>query len=667
MEKILSGISKGNHHLISKSKTSKALDACVASLGESQDVDRCYIFKNKKEDGILKLYYVHEWCNNNVTPYLNDPLLSGLTYDDFPGLEEKLSKDEAMYGIVKESTNELFKEIMTIQNIKSYLFTPIIYNQKFWGWIGYDNCKEEKVWHHNEVVALHTVAKNIGLRLEKDKKAKKLKKSLNLLQHHIIGTKQAVREYNIKKNKTKFSFACGELLGYNEHEINHNYDFWRKHIHPEDLKIQEKKFADFLNGKIDVYEGIMKMEHKNKNYVYIKYSGSKIKNHKDQVSKIIETYIDLSELIKSKIELLKSETKYRFLAENTSDVICQHSNLGKITYSSNSCLEILGYTSNELINKNPFNFIHQKDQSVYLNISKSNFNIKNNTLTFRFRKKNGQIIWLETMITPIKSNQVVTGYLSASRDITERVKAAQETKHALLKEKKFNDLKSKFVSMASHQFRTPLTVIYSNAELIEMKTFSTNDQCYSNIKLITNRIKAEVDRMTELMNNILIFGKHELNKTKTKIKTIDLEFFIKNIINVYFSDEEDGRHLQLIVKGDQKNIHTDETLMLHIITNLISNAFKYSKNCPEPIIELTYLPEKFKIEVIDFGIGIPKDEIQQLFTSFYRATNTTTIIGSGLGLTIVKQFTEQLQGSIELESQENKKTKFTLYFPYEQK
>ena len=107
--------------------------------------------------------------------------------------------------------------------------------------------------------------------------------------------------------------------------------------------------------------------------------------------------------------------------------------------------------------------------------------------------------------------------------------------------------------------------------------------------------------------------------------------------------------------------------MIHIITNLISNAFKYSKNCEDPILELSYLETKIRIDVIDFGIGIPKDEIKKLFNSFYRASNTATIVGSGLGLTIIKQFTKILNGSIELESTENVKTRFTLYFPYEQK
>lgn len=409
------------------------------------------------------------------------------------------------------------------------------------------------------------------------------------------------------------------------------------------------------------------MIHKNKHTLHIKYSGTKIFNKKGKLLKVVCTHINLSELIKQKNELKKSEEKYRFLAENTSDIICHHTTCGRIIYISNSAKEILEYNAEELINKNPLDYIHLHDKWNFRKETSIN-NLKSNrkTATFRFQKKDGNFIWLESIISPIIVDNNHTGYQSASRDITERMKAAQETEAALLKEKKFNDLKSKFVSMASHQFRTPLTVIYSNAELIEMKASVVNNDYHSKIISVTDRIKAEVDRMTELMNNILIFGKHELSKSKTELKPIDYTKFIENIIKVYFSNEDDGRKIKLIVNGNRKDLLTDETLTLHIFTNLISNAFKYSKNRPEPIIELTYLDSRIKIEVIDFGIGIPEDEHKQLFTSFYRATNTTTIIGSGLGLTIAKQFTEQLKGSIELESIENIKTKFTLFFPYDQ-
>ncbi|MDI1304093.1 MAG: ATP-binding protein, partial [bacterium] len=120
------------------------------------------------------------------------------------------------------------------------------------------------------------------------------------------------------------------------------------------------------------------------------------------------------------------------------------------------------------------------------------------------------------------------------------------------------------------------------------------------------------------------------------------------------------------IKGKKQVFHTDETLLTHILTNLISNAFKYSTGKSNPLLVITYLENEIEIEVTDFGIGIPENEIQYLFTSFFRASNTSTIIGSGLGLAIVKQFTVFLNGKIELKSKENFGTTIKLIFPYEQ-
>lgn len=261
-------------------------------------------------------------------------------------------------------------------------------------------------------------------------------------------------------------------------------------------------------------------------------------------------------------------------------------------------------------------------------------------------------------------NQII-GMQSSSRDISETIKAAEEMKLNLLKEKELNELKSNFISMASHQFRTPLTIIYSNAELLEIKSKMEEYKSANSVKLISNRIKNEVERLTELMNNILIFGKYESEGTKKNIKEIDFGHFINKIIETYFDNEPDGRKIRITIKGKKQKLNSDETLLIHIITNVVSNAFKYSVNRKEPKLVINYLKEKIKVEIIDYGIGIPNDEKQHLFTSFFRATNTSTIVGSGLGLTVVKQFINLLNGEIVVLSEENIGTTVLLTIPYE--
>ena len=209
-------------------------------------------------------------------------------------------------------------------------------------------------------------------------------------------------------------------------------------------------------------------------------------------------------------------------------------------------------------------------------------------------------------------------------------------------------MKSQFVSMATHQFRTPLTVISSNAELIDLKIDHFEENKSQSIACITLRIKTEVGRMTELMNNILIFAKYESQKLKKQVEPIDFNVFIKTLIDTYFDNERHECKIKIEIIGKKKPFFTDESLLVHILTNLISYAFKYSVSKSNPELVIDYYENEIEIQVIDYGIGIPEKEVKHIFTSFFRASNTSNIIGSGLGLAIVKQFTTFLKGNIEL-------------------
>jgi PAS domain S-box-containing protein len=668
MKKLLLSISQANNHLLKELSIDDALNYCVRDIGLGQDIDRCYVFKNKLEDGILRLYYSYEWCNNDVDPYIGNPELSGISYDDLPGLFSILSNDKPMFGLVKDIDNELFRNVMEMQGIKSFLFTPIFSNDSFWGWIGYDDCKTEKVWIAEEVFALHTVAKNIGLRLDKDRTIFKLESTLERFHHSMHSSNQAMWELEIESSKVVISYNWAGMLGFTNDDIKDAYDFFFKSIHPDDKSQILTNLQDFISGKSNIYEGVTRLMHKDGSYVWIKYSGLIEKNNQDVPVKIIGTHIDITELKEKEYQLKLSEEKFRFIAENSKDLICQHELDGKFLYASISSYEIMGFQPEELLNKMPLDFIHQNDAKDIQNyLATVGVNQQNGVITFRCRHKNGVYIWLETATKVIVDREKKPiGFQTSSRDITERIKADKEVKKALVKERKFNELKSKFVSMASHQFRTPLTVIYSNSELLELKLDHLGQNRNQDFNTITNRIKNEVDRMTELMDNILIFGKYETERIERKIYPICFNDFMESLIKTYFDNGTNDRSIEVQIKGKSRSLLTDETLLTHIFTNVISNALKYSVGKPRPLLIIAYLDGEIEIMVKDYGIGIPKNEMKHIFTSFFRASNTNTIIGSGLGLVIVKQFTEFLNGTITLKSKENYGTTIKLTFPYEQ-
>ncbi len=785
MNHLLKAISDANNHLIKENNINNALQECLSALGSNILVDRCYIFKNEMKDGILILNYEFEWCKENVEPFIGSPELNGLPYDAFPGLLDTLVQNLPLYGLVNEIDNALFKETMEMQGIQSYLFTPIFSNDRFWGWIGFDDCETERIWQEEEVNALHTVARNIGIRLNQDKVLSKLETTLDELNFYMKSSSQAKWEWNLKTNHITYSYNWSEILGYTIEELGSSLDVWRSKVHPDDYNEIEQQLFNYIFKKIDKYDGVVRILHKDGHYVWIKYSGIMLTDANGAPNKIIGTHIDVSEIKEKEIELAQqrneydnmvnnlaeivfktdlngnilflnkqwekitgyaiencigqnifnflnavetdlfdqeinqskvlecklidckgakigvllllsiqfdikdnkkfvlgsitdindivtlknkleiSEQKYRFIAENTSDLVVQHQFDGIIKYISNNCERITGYKPEEALEQNLCQFIHPDDirdmSEKYTNI----LNLKNEAVTFRFLKKNQEYIWFETSVKIIEdTSKKVIGVQTSSRDVTQRLKDQEEVKRAIKKQQELNDLKSGFVTMASHQFRTPLSVIYSNIELLHLKM---NKQVKKeDVETITSRITSEVDRMTELMNNILIFGENESNNLKIDIKKLHFSDFIEKLIETYFNNEKDGRKLMFEFIGTEREIETDERLLIHILTNLISNAFKYSKDCANPELKIIFTENGYKIEVIDYGIGILPDENKHLFKSFFRGSNTANIKGSGLGLIVAKQFTELLNGNIVINSS-SENTIVELEFPYYQK
>ena len=667
MNSLLLSISKANNHLLKEDSIDNALNFCISDIGAGQDIDRCYIFKNRVEDGDLKLFYVYEWCNENVVPYFGDPELNGISYDALPGLYSYLSQDEAMYGLVKDSDNELFKRVMDMQGIKSYLFTPIFSNNSFWGWIGYDDCRNEREWLQEEVYALHTVAKNIGLRLTRDSTLKVLERTSLQFNYCMLSAKQALWEFDIANNKVIISHNWAGMLGYDNDQIIDPYRFFIKKIHLNDKTSFERNLKDFIAERQPIYDGILRLKHKKGYYIWVKYSGLLEKNEEGVPIRIIGTHIDVSDIKEKEYQLKLSEEKFKFLVSNSKDLICQHEVKGNFTYVSDSSLEILGFSPETIMKKNLLDLIHPKDikniKSYYKSVIK---NKQNGVITFRVRNIKGKNVWLETATKIIvDSGNKLTGFQTSSRDITDRVRADKEIKTAMLKEKRFYELKSNFIAMASHQFRTPLTVIYSNSELLELKIKKFGEVATHQFNAMTSRIKNEVDRMTLLMDNILVFGKYESKAIEKKIEPIDFNVFIETLLETYFNAT--SYKIDVQTTGKKRLFYSDESLMVHILSNLLSNAFKYSLGQTNPLLNITYGAKEIVIEVVDYGIGIPEKDLEHLYTSFFRSSNTGTIIGSGLGLVIVKQFTEFLSGTIEITSKEHHGTTVKLTFPYEQK
>jgi PAS domain S-box-containing protein len=250
--------------------------------------------------------------------------------------------------------------------------------------------------------------------------------------------------------------------------------------------------------------------------------------------------------------------------------------------------------------------------------------------------------------------------MMVSQNITERKKAEEEMINALQKERQVNELKSRFVSMASHEFRTPLATVLSSVALIARYNKPEDEE--KRMKHI-NRIKSSVSNLTQILEEFLSLGKLEEGRVANVPETIDIQEFATDITEELQMTAKAGQSIHYSHYGVGAMVRVDKQLLRNVLFNLLSNAIKYSPENREIIFETIVKDNELEINITDHGIGIPDDDQMLIFSTFYRAQNVTNIEGTGLGLNIVKKYVELMNGEISFVSELNKGTTFTVKIP----
>ncbi len=237
-------------------------------------------------------------------------------------------------------------------------------------------------------------------------------------------------------------------------------------------------------------------------------------------------------------------------------------------------------------------------------------------------------------------------------------KSKDELSRSLEKERELGELKSRFVSMASHEFRTPLSTIQTSAYLIE-KYKTTQEQ--PNREKHLHRIISAVGMLTDTLNDFLSVGKLEEGKIQVRLAEINIQELIIQVEDEMKNTLKEG---QVIHYHHQGNPHVllDASLMKHIVMNLLSNASKFSPESAAIVISTTYSAGQLTLSVKDHGIGISNNDQEHLMERFFRGTNAGNIQGTGLGLHIMAKYAELLNGKVKCKSELNKGTEFIVKF-----
>ena len=278
---------------------------------------------------------------------------------------------------------------------------------------------------------------------------------------------------------------------------------------------------------------------------------------------------------------------------------------------------------------------------------------------YTYIRKDGTFFPVSLTITSIRNNEgKITGFMGVAIDISEREKADEDLREALDKEKELSELKSRFLSMASHEFRTPLSTVLSSTYLIEK--YTTIDDQVKREKHVQH-IVSSVNMLTDILNDFLSVGKIEEGKIQARLTQFNIQELIISIAGEIKNNLKKQQKIKYHHEGNP-DVLLDASLLKHIIMNLVSNASKFSVEGSPIEIKTICCNHNIILSVKDHGIGISKEDQKHLKERFFRGANAGNIQGTGLGLHIVSKYAELMNGTMECKSELEKGTEFIITF-----
>jgi PAS domain S-box-containing protein len=509
-------------------------------------------------------------------------------------------------------------------------------------------------------------AENITARVIAEKELLRNKEILNKIINSID---DVIWSYDLKKKEITFiSPSCKRMTGINDVDFyNKNHD-WYDFVSPEHLPLIKESDDALMAQKIEERDIVYQMEIGKP--AQIKWVRDKAKLCYNELGKPVRVdgiTFDITSVVLAEENLKLSEEKYRLISENIQDIVTILDSEGNIEYMSPSAYRLPGFSKIPSNNDNLFEFVHpdsMQEVRYFLNNLLPN---TNNQIIFKIKTANDKPFWVESIVTVLGTANVKTLLQASTRDVTAKILAEQELTKALEKEKELSMLKSRFVSMASHEFRTPLSTIRTGTELIKLfidkEANGLSTRIYGKVNEKISEILLDIDRISNLMTDILTMGKVEASRIPFNPNALCVNDFINEYIQVDAHKILNKRKVILQIPTDPIYASLDKRLITQVLQNGISNAVKYSAEDKPIEITLNKAENNVVISIKDNGIGIPESELPLVFESFFRSTNADNIPGTGLGMAIIKLFIEMHKGTVSITSTIHVGTTLTITLP----
>jgi PAS domain S-box-containing protein len=478
--------------------------------------------------------------------------------------------------------------------------------------------------------------------------------------------------YDVETQKLIYiSHACEDVLGLGaDRALNKPWETWLKRIHPHDLNQVQRAAQRPHAGR----PGLVKCRFTRPDgqVRWLLARAFPVRDANGKVCRIAGIAEDITDRQQKENWLTLLESV--IVNANDAVLITEAEPVElpgpHIVYVNDAFTRMMGYERHEVIGKTPRILQGPQTDMGTLNYVRSALKrwepVMVELINYR---KDGSPVWIELSLFPVTDTLGNYNYwVGIQRDVTARKQAEVEMQKALVQERELSELKSRFVTTTSHEFRTPLSTILSSVDLLE---FYAETQNFDRYLEHTQRIQNAALSMNRLLNDILVIERSEAHRTQLDPVDLDLRAFCVDLVEEMRLNDHGHHEIAFQIQRSDGVLdqtapmpsHMDERLLRQVLTNLLSNALKYSAPETTVIFRLHCATEQIVLDVVDQGIGVPGGDQSRLFEPFHRATNVGAISGTGLGLAIVKQSVEVHQGQVRLRSEEGRGTTVTVTLP----
>ncbi len=483
---------------------------------------------------------------------------------------------------------------------------------------------------------------------------KALLESEERFQHVAESAGDWIWEVDVEGLYTYSSPVAEKVLGYKPEEIVGNkyfYDFFAPHEKEELKKAAFKVFA-----KRESFKGFTNSNvRKDGSIAILETHGTPVTDDKGNLCGYRGADRDITEQKKAERERRLAEDKYRTIFENSAVAISMVDEQERLISWNKFTEDLLGMDKEDLYLK-PVKSLYPEEQWRKMRSHNIRQKGMQHHLETQVLRKNGELIDVDISLSVLKDPEgKVIGSIGVIRDVTERKKAERDLKELV-------EVKSQFISTVSHELRTPLS---SMKEAVTIVSDEMAGEINEEQRNFLNIAKRNAERLSRLIDEFLDFQKLSANKMRFDIQDNNVKEVIEDAYNTMAPYAKKKKvHLFTDIDGNLPKARLDSDRIIQVLTNLISNAIKFTPENGQVSVKAQRQGEDLAIRISDTGMGIPEEDLPKIFEQFYRVNNPKQKVkGTGLGLAIVRKIIEAHNARIEVESQISKGTTFTIFLP----